>query len=89
MLTPDMKRIIEEQRLGFVATAFVTPTPGAAEPNKALYELQERCAKVAGEVFQKKWGDGIVKDKTGEIAANYENHYNARLNNGTRGNPKS
>ena len=45
-----------------VALLFVTPTPGAAEPNKALYELQERCAKEAREVFQKKWGDGIVKD---------------------------
>jgi len=57
-----------------VALLFVTPTRGAAEPNKALYELQERCAKEAREVFQKKWGDGIVKDKTGEVAANYENH---------------
>jgi len=28
-----------------VALLFVTPTPGAAEPNKALYELQERCAQ--------------------------------------------
>jgi lipoprotein-anchoring transpeptidase ErfK/SrfK len=68
-----------------VALLFVTPTPGAAEPNKALYELQERCAKEAREVFQKKWGDGIVKDKTGEIAANYENHYNARLNKWDKG----
>ena len=30
MLTPDMKRIIEEQRLGFVATASLDGTPNVS-----------------------------------------------------------
>jgi hypothetical protein len=60
--------------------AFLFVTSGAAEPNKVLYELQERCAKEARGLFQKQWGDGVVKTDDGQIDEGYENHYNARLN---------
>jgi hypothetical protein len=48
----------------------------AAEPNKVLYELQERCGKRAAEVFEKDFPD----TKTTGVIADYENHYSPRLN---------
>jgi predicted pyridoxine 5'-phosphate oxidase superfamily flavin-nucleotide-binding protein len=36
MLTPDMKRIIEEQRLGFVATADLDGTPNMSPKGSML-----------------------------------------------------
>lgn len=61
-----------------IATGFISTAN--AEPNKVLYELQERCAKEARQEFQRRWGEGIVNDKDVRIDASYENHYNARLN---------
>jgi len=46
----------------------------SAQPNKDLYELQERCVKRAAEVFEREYGS--AKDAT---LFNYENHYSARL----------
>lgn len=51
-----------------------------AEPNKALYELQERCANQARESFQREWGANVVNTKDGRMTANYENHYSAKFN---------
>jgi hypothetical protein len=47
----------------------------SAQPNKDLYELQERCGKRAAEVFDREYGS----DKNGQTLFNYENHYSARL----------
>ena len=51
-----------------------------AEPDKAQYELQERCGRRAGEVFKHDWPQPTVTDKNGVTVGNYVNHYNARLN---------
>ena len=47
----------------------------SAQPNKDLYELQERCGKRAAEVFEREYGS----DKDGQTLFNYENHYSAHL----------
>ena len=52
--------------------------PTMAEPNRALYDLQERCGKQATALFEKEWGSSGVTSN-GSIAS-FENHYNARLN---------
>jgi hypothetical protein len=62
------------------ATVFLLVSAACAEPNKVLYELQERCGKQASETFQKEWGGNIVNTKDGQTVGNFENHYNARLN---------
>src|SRR5262249_44713289 len=52
-----------------------------AEPNKVLYELQERCAKHASDTFKKEIGGNVTKTNDGEtMIGNYENHYSGRLN---------
>jgi hypothetical protein len=52
-----------------------------AEPNKVLYELQERCGKQATEWFVSEWGrSGIVNTNDGQIIADFQNHYNSKLN---------
>ena len=47
----------------------------SAQPNKDLYELQERCGKRAAEVFDREYGS----DKNGQTLFNYENHYSERF----------
>jgi hypothetical protein len=51
-----------------------------AEPNKVLYELQERCGRQAADTFKKEFGANVTNTKEGQTVANFENHYNARLN---------
>lgn len=52
-----------------------------AEPNKIQYELEERCARAATEIFEKDWdGKGITNTPDGQIVANFENHYNQSRN---------
>jgi hypothetical protein len=51
----------------------------SAQPNKELYELQERCGKRAAEVFRREYGPGSFP-KVSNVMFNYENHYSARLN---------
>jgi hypothetical protein len=48
---------------------------GYAQPDKVQYELQERCGKRATEVFEKDF-----PEKSPNVIAFFENHYNARLN---------
>ena len=62
------------------ATVLLLLSATRAEPNKVLYELQERCGKQASETFQKEWGANVVNTKDGQTLANFENHYNAHLN---------
>src|SRR5215475_4186421 len=49
-----------------------------AQPNKELYELQERCSKRAAEVFKREYSPG-ANSKDGRLFS-YENHYSARAN---------
>jgi hypothetical protein len=51
-------------------------TYASAQPNKVLYELQERCGKRAEELFRRKYGPG---DSKYGMLFNYENHYSVRL----------
>jgi hypothetical protein len=52
-----------------------------AEPNKELYELQERCGKRAAEFFGREYGNGTTTIADGSrLLANFENHYNGKLN---------
>ena len=57
------------------ATLLLVGTASYAQPNK------ERCGKQAAEVFAKRWGSGVKNSVAGQSVANYENHYNSRLNN--------
>jgi hypothetical protein len=52
----------------------------AAQPNKELNELQERCGKRAAEVFEREYSPRIANTKDVQMRYNYENHYSARLN---------
>ncbi len=52
----------------------------SAQPNKQLYELQERCGRQAAEVFKRKYSPPVAKIEHGQMMFHYENHYSARLN---------
>jgi hypothetical protein len=55
------------------------PSIGQAQPNKDLYELQERCGKRAEEVFTrtyKRWEESDGRS----VFFDFENHYSPRLN---------
>src|SRR5258707_8316417 len=56
--------------------------PGIAYGQSAAeqYVLQERCGKRAAATFEKDWGSSVTNTKTGQLIANYENHYSERLN---------
>ncbi len=64
--------------VGF-ATACLSIGSVRAEPNKVLYELQERCGKQARETFRSGWGGHVVNSTGWQTIANFENHYNVRL----------
>src|SRR5262245_10551458 len=49
-----------------------------AQPNRELYELQERCSKRAAEIFKREYRPG-ANSKDGRLCS-YENHYSARAN---------
>jgi hypothetical protein len=51
----------------------------SAQPNKVLYELQERCSKRAEELFKREYSAPVPKS-WGQMTFNYENHYSAQLN---------
>jgi hypothetical protein len=47
---------------------------------QSLNEFSEQCAKLAAEVFQKKWGSEGTKTADGRTTVSkYESHYNSRL----------
>ncbi len=52
-----------------------------AEPNTVQYELQERCGVQARAMFAYDWhGQNITNTKNGQTMADFENHYNSKLN---------
>jgi hypothetical protein len=61
-----------------IALLIGTASAANAEPNVALYELQERCAKSAAQVWAKEYDNG--KPTTPGEINNYQAHYNSRLN---------
>jgi hypothetical protein len=51
-----------------------------AVPDKAQYELQERCAKRAEQIFSRDWSHGSPDNSAGYTqTANYQSHYNPTL----------
>jgi hypothetical protein len=70
-------------QLAFVAAlalSCVTFSNCWGQPNKVLYELQERCGQQAAQTFQKEWGEKLANTEEGQVLANYENHYSPGLN---------
>jgi hypothetical protein len=56
------------------------PSIGQAQPNKDLYDLQERCGRRAEEVFERTYKPLIEIKAEQQVLYNFENHYNPRLN---------
>ena len=52
----------------------------SAQPNKELYEPQERCRKRAAELFKRDYGRPVYKSQLGVGSFKYVNHYSAHLN---------
>jgi len=52
----------------------------SAQPDKQLYELQQRCGRLAKEVFDRQYSPPVLDTEHGQTVFNYENHYSARLN---------
>jgi hypothetical protein len=73
-----MKRILA---ISLGTTLAHMPMSANAAPDKAQYELQERCAKRAEQLFAKSWPKGSPDNSAGyTITGDYVSHYNARLN---------
>jgi hypothetical protein len=69
-----------ERRTTALLALLLFGTASQAQPNKEQYELQERCGKRAAEFFAKAWASEVSNTASGQTRANYENHYNSRLN---------
>jgi hypothetical protein len=52
----------------------------SAQPRKELYELRERCGRLAAEVFAREYSPPVLDTKDEQTLFNYENHHSARLN---------
>jgi hypothetical protein len=65
-----------------VALLISIPASKAALPTaQERYELQRTCGQQSREWFKGKYGeDGNVRDKWGQAAYSFENHYNSKLN---------
>jgi len=64
-----------------VAAMAVVAWPSLAQSAKEQYGLAERCGRRAAEVFAVEWGNDLVnRSETVRLRADYENHYNLRLN---------
>jgi predicted pyridoxine 5'-phosphate oxidase superfamily flavin-nucleotide-binding protein len=62
MLTPDMKRIVEEQRLGFVATAAADGTPNVTP--KGTFVVLDDVTIAFGEIRSGAASvDGVTKSQ--------------------------
>jgi hypothetical protein len=62
------------------ASSLIASTPSAySQPDKVLYELQQRCGKLA-KTFAEDWKTRTFQTAHGTFQEGYENHYNARLN---------
>jgi len=72
-----MKTSALRQAIGAAALCALPMTVGdvCAEPNKAEYELGERCGKTAADWFRRNWGKTASSEE-----ASFENHYSPRTN---------
>jgi hypothetical protein len=59
--------------------SLVLATGAEARTATERYELSERCREQAAEVFAKEW-EAPDYNSVAKVMANYENHYNFRLN---------
>lgn len=74
-MSSALKTFALQQAVGAAALCGFWMTAGdvRAEPNKAEYELGERCSKAAADWFRRNWG----KTASGEEAS-FESHYSPR-----------
>jgi hypothetical protein len=64
-----------------LAYLIIAPAYAGAEPNKAQYELQERCGKRVTEFVEKEYGRERIYNKYIRlISPSFVNHYNPTLN---------
>jgi hypothetical protein len=54
-------------------------SPAYDQPDKVLYELQERCGKQAAKFFAAEYKP-VTNVQNGQMLSNYENHYSPKLN---------
>lgn len=74
--------MIKSAFVAILALVALSPSGSAcaSTPNEQ-YELSERCGKRVEEWFIREWGKtGIVVTNETTTAAEYRNHYNARMN---------
>ena len=73
---------LQFRTLPFAATiaALIASCPVLAQTKEERYLLQERCGKQAAATFKTDWGGNVVNANGSQIRANYQNHYNERLN---------
>jgi len=65
------------QYIVLIIAVLCWPCVGQAQPNKELYDLQERCGKQADELYNqnhKRWS------QTSPVSFNFEHHYSLSLN---------
>jgi hypothetical protein len=83
MPVPSIFNISHFRGLGAIALAglgLCIPTLATADPDKAQYELQERCGLRADQRFKADYGNGITNTKDGQLINTFRNHYNPHLN---------
>ena len=68
------------QPIILAAVLLCWPCIGQAQPNKGLYDFQERCGTRAQEFFDREHRSRIKETKDGTAFMNFENHYSSRLN---------
>jgi hypothetical protein len=74
-MSSALKTFALQQAVGVAALCgfWMTARDIRAEPNKAEYELVERCNKVAADWFRRNWGKTSISEE-----ASFESHYSPR-----------
>ena len=66
--------------VGLFMLSLSLPRLALADPDKAIYELQERCGHSAAAWFKEENGNGVTNTKEAQTLSSFRNHYNTRLN---------
>jgi hypothetical protein len=67
-------------KLAIIAASLILIGSAQAQTATEKYDLEQRCGRRAAETFAKDWEGGTPGIRKGNTTANYENHYNSRLN---------
>ncbi|MGX4803991.1 hypothetical protein [Bradyrhizobium guangdongense] len=66
--------------LAIASIALVASRPTLAQTREERYLLQEHCGKQSAATFKAEWSSNVVNTTEGQVRANYQSHYNQRLN---------